>query len=163
MLPRVAVLDDTQHAASASADWGALRRRADVTVLQAPFISEDDAARQLQPFAVVVPMRERTPFPASLVQRLPKLQLIAMTGARAPTLDVAACTAQGVLVCNTGINTTAATAELAWGLVLSCARTIPSADAGMRGGGWHGGLPLGFATALWAALGQGVDLGTFQL
>lgn len=145
MLPRIAVLDDTQHAASASADWGVLHGRADVTVLQAPFIGEDDAARRLQPYAVVVPMRERTPFPASLVRRLPNLRLIAMTGARAPTLDVAACTAQGVLVCNTGINTTAATAELAWGLILSCVRAIPGADAGMRAGGWHEGLPMGFA------------------
>ena len=145
MLPRVAVLDDTQNAARSSADWHALDGRAEITVLQTPFASEDDAAVQLQPFAVVVPMRERTPFPASLLRRLPHLRLIAMTGARAPTLDVAACTAAGVLVCNTGINTSAATAELAFALMLACARAIPRADAVMRAGGWHGGLPMGFA------------------
>ena len=145
MLPRVAVLDDTQDAARSSADWHVLDGRAEVTVLREPFANEDDAAAQLQPFAIVVPMRERTPFPASLVRRLPNLRLIAMTGARAPTLDLAACTTGGVLVCNTGINTTAATAELAFALTLACARVIPRADAVMRAGGWHDGLPMGFA------------------
>lgn len=142
-LPRVAVLDDTQDVARASADWAVLDGRAEVTILDTSFANEDDAARRLEPYAILVPMRERTPFPASLLARLPRLKLIALTGQRAPTLDVSACTERGILVCNTGMNSTAATAELAFGLILACARAIPKADAAMRSGGWHGGVPIG--------------------
>ena len=145
--PRVAVLDDTQSVARLSADWGALAGRAEVAFFHEPFADEADAAARLQPFQILVPMRERTPFPASLLDRLPRLRLIAMTGARAPTLDLAACTRRGVLVCNTGLDSAAATAELAFGLILSCARAIPRADATLRAGGWHADLPPGFALA----------------
>ncbi|KAA2237204.1 D-2-hydroxyacid dehydrogenase family protein [Salinarimonas soli] len=144
---RIAVLDDTQDVALGSADWSALEDRAEITVFREPFADEDAAARALAPFAVLVPMRERTPFPASLIARLPALRLVALTGARAPSLDVAACTAHGVLVCNTAMDSAAATAELAFALILACARAIPGADAAMRAGGWHGGVPLGTVLA----------------
>lgn len=144
---RIAVLDDTQDVALASADWSRLSDRAEVTVFREPLPDEDEAARALRPFAVIVPMRERTPFPASLLDRLPNLRLLAMTGHRAPSIDVAACTARGILVCNTGIDSAAATAELAFALILAAARAIPRADATMRAGGWHEGLPLGTVLA----------------
>lgn len=142
-LPRIAVLDDTQGIAAGSADWSRLEGRAALTIFREPFADEDDAAARLAPFAVVVPMRERTALPASLLERLPALELVAMTGLRAPSLDLEACTRLGILVCNTGGNTTASTAELAFGLIQSCARTIPLADRVMRAGGWHAGVPLG--------------------
>lgn len=141
--PRVAVIDDSQRVSAASADWTALRGRAELVVFDDSFADEDDAARRLADFDVIVPMRERTAFPASLVRRLPKLRLLAMTGTRAPTFDMAALTAQGVVVCNTGINSSAATAELAFALILACARTVPLADATLRSGGWHEGVPVG--------------------
>lgn len=144
---RIAILDDTQDVALRSADWGMLAGRAEIAVFREPFLDEDATAAALEPFAVLVPMRERTPFPASLIARLPNLRLIAMTGARAPTLDVAACTRRGVLVCNTGMDSAAATAELAFALILACARAIPRADAAMRAGGWHAGVPVGTALA----------------
>lgn len=142
-LPRIAVIDDSQHLARSSADWSRLEERAELVVMHEPFADEDDAARQLAPFDVVVPMRERTAFPASLVQRLPRLKLLAMTGLRAPTIDLAALTAQGVVVSNTGISTSAATAELAFALILACARTVALADRAMRDGRWHDGVPTG--------------------
>lgn len=142
-LPRVAVIDDTQDLALASADWSPLRGRAEVEILRRSFADEDDAARTLAPFDVVVPMRERTAFPASLVARLPKLKLFAMTGLRAGTFDIPAFTRAGVVICNTGINTSAATAELAFALIMACARTVPLADRTLRAGGWHEGVPVG--------------------
>ena len=142
-VPRIAVIDDSQHVAARAAEWSRLAGRADVAFLDAPFADEDDAAAQLAPYAVIVPMRERTAFPATLVRKLPNLRLLAMTGLRAPTFDIAAMTEAGVLVCNTGIDTTAATAELALALILACARTVPLADRTMRAGGWHEGVPIG--------------------
>lgn len=142
-LPRVAVIDDTQGLARASADWDRLAGRADLTILERSFEDEEETAEALAAYDVIVPMRERTAFPASLVARLPRLRLLAMTGTRAPTFDIPALTRQGVLVCNTGINTSAATAELAFGLILAAARAIPLADRTMRAGGWHAGVPVG--------------------
>lgn len=143
--PRIAVLDDTQGVARLCADWRVLEERAEVVVFQEPFADEDDAASSLRGFSILVPMRERTPFPASLLHRLPDLRLIALTGQRAPTLDLEACTRHGIVVSNTGMDSAAATAELAFGLILACARSIPRADAGMRAGAWHQGLPLDVA------------------
>ena len=142
-LPRVAVLDDTQRLARASADWGVLDGRAEVDFLAEPFADEDDAARRLAPYDILVPMRERTAFPASLIERLPRLRLVAMTGHRAPTLDMDACNRRGILISSTGINTAAATSELAFGLIMVCARNMALADRTMRAGGWHEGVPVG--------------------
>ncbi|MGL4727407.1 MAG: D-2-hydroxyacid dehydrogenase family protein [Bosea sp. (in: a-proteobacteria)] len=142
--PAIAILDDSQSVAMASADWSGVAARAAITVFTAPFADEEGAVAALQGFDVVVLMRERTAFTASLIGQLPRLKMIALTGARAPTLDVAAATQAGILVCNTGGEpVTAATSELAFGLIMACARDIAHADAVMREGGWHHGVPLG--------------------
>ncbi len=147
-LPKVAILDDSQTVAMASADWSRLADKADVVVFREAFASEDAVAAALKGFPVVVPMRERTPFTASLIAKLPDLRMIALTGARAPTLDIAACTQHGILICNTaGDRVTPATSELAFALILACARRIPEADAAMKNGGWHDGLGMGFSLA----------------
>jgi phosphoglycerate dehydrogenase-like enzyme len=88
-------------------------------------------------------MRERTPLPGSLINRLPRLRLLGITGSRNASLELAACTAQGVMVCNTvgSDKTEGAAAELALGLLLSAARAIPAADANMRAGRFREDCP----------------------
>jgi phosphoglycerate dehydrogenase-like enzyme len=143
---RIAILDDSQDIALAAADWAQLSAHADITVFKAPFASEDEAAETLRKFDILVLMRERTAFPASLINRLPALRMIALTGARAPSLDLAACAARGIVVSNTpGDKVTPATAELAWALALACARDLGAADSGMRHGRFHEGLRMGIA------------------
>jgi phosphoglycerate dehydrogenase-like enzyme len=148
-MPKVAVLDDWQGVAKSSADWSKLEARAEVAFFAKAFDDENDAARQLADFEVVLSMRERTPLPGSLINRLPKLRMLGMTGARNASLDTAACTARGIVVCNTtgGGNNEAATAELALGLLLSAARAIPAGDANIRAGRFQEGVPVGFALA----------------
>src|SRR6202012_3687171 len=146
---KVAVLDDWQGVARGSADWSPLEQRADLVFFADAFQDEDDAARKLADFDIVLSMRERTPLPASLINRLPKLRMLGMTGARNASLDTAACTARGILVCNTsgGAGSQAATAELALGLLLAAARAIPAADANIRSGRFQEGLPVGISLA----------------
>jgi len=93
--PRIAIIDDYQRVALGFADWG--RLGADVQVFHEPMSSEDQAAELLKPFPIITLMRERTPFPASLIERLPRLRLLSMTGHRTTTLDIDACTRGGVL------------------------------------------------------------------
>jgi phosphoglycerate dehydrogenase-like enzyme len=143
-MTRVAVLDDWQDVAPSSADWTALKACAEVVFFEAPFASEDEVAAKLADFDIVMAMRERTPFPASLVRRLPELRLFNMTGARAATIDSAALAAQGVTVCYTGGGDSGeATAELALGLMLAAARDIPGGDAAIRAGRFQEGVRVG--------------------
>ena len=99
---KVAILDDWQGVAQMSADWSRLAARADLVFFTGAFGSEDQAALALEDFDILLTMRERTPFPESLILRLPKLRMIGITGAYNRSLDVEACTRQGVTVCNTG-------------------------------------------------------------
>jgi phosphoglycerate dehydrogenase-like enzyme len=141
---RIAVLDDWQGIARQSADWSALTERAEVVFFEQPFSGPEDVARQLAQFEIFVAMRERTHFPASLIARLPKLRMIAVTGSRTWTLDLDACTARGIVVCHTGGEKSgAATAELALGLLLAATRHIPHADRSIRAGGFQGGVSAG--------------------
>lgn len=91
---RIAVLDDWQGVARGSADWSGLEARGDVTFIAEAFADEDDAAAKLADFDIVLSMRERTPLPASLINRLPKLRMLGMTGARNASLDTPACSAR---------------------------------------------------------------------
>jgi phosphoglycerate dehydrogenase-like enzyme len=147
-MTRIAVLDDWQRIARASADWTKLQARADVVFFEEPFADEDDAANRLADFDVLLAMRERTPFPASLVRRLGKLKLFGLTGHRAGLIDMKALAAQGVTICTTsGGQDGAGTAEIALGLMLAAARHIPRADASTRAGSFQRGVPLGFELA----------------
>jgi phosphoglycerate dehydrogenase-like enzyme len=148
-MTKVAVLDDWQGVARSSADWSPLSARAEVVVFARAFDDEDDAARQLTDFEIVLSMRERTPLPGSLINRLPKLRMLGITGAHNATLDSAACTAHGILVCSTtgGAGTQAAPAELALGLLLAAARAIAAGDANIRAGRFQENLPVGISLA----------------
>jgi phosphoglycerate dehydrogenase-like enzyme len=148
-MTKVAVLDDWQGVARSSADWSLLLARAEVVFFAQAFEDEDEAARKLTDFEIVLSMRERTPLPASLINRLSKLRMLGITGTRNASLDISACTARGVIVCNTvgGIANQAATAELALGLLLAAARAIPAADANIRAGQFQEGLPVGVSLA----------------
>src|SRR5271154_6564528 len=112
---KIAILDDWQDVARNSADWSALAARADLTFFADAFGTEDEAAVALADFDILLTMRERTPFPESLIRRLPMLRMIGVTGASNASLDLEACTRRGVTVCNTtgGAGAPYATAELA--------------------------------------------------
>src|SRR6185436_5972178 len=96
---KLAILDDYSKVALASADWDGIRRRGvEITVFDTAFASAEDAARKLAPFEIVNLLRERTHFTRALIEQLPNLRFIAMTGRRAPGLDLAAATERHVPV-----------------------------------------------------------------
>jgi phosphoglycerate dehydrogenase-like enzyme len=146
---RVAVLDDWQGVAQGAADWSPLKARADVVFFQTAFDDQDDAVSKLADFDIVLSMRERTPLPASLINRLPNLRMLGMTGARNLSLDTPACTARGIPVCNTqgGGYADSATAELALGLLIAAARGLAVGDEMIRAGGFQMGVPVGIGLA----------------
>lgn len=145
---RIAVLDDWQRVARACADWSALEARADVRFFTDPFASEDDAAAELAGFDVILATRERTPFPRSLIDRLPALRMFGLTGVRAAKIDLACLQQRGVVVCSTGGGPgVESTAELALALMLAAARRVPEGDASVRAGRFQLDTPTGFVLA----------------
>jgi phosphoglycerate dehydrogenase-like enzyme len=87
---RVAVLDDYQDVALQMADWNALPSDTKVQVFRDHLSNPEAVAERLKDFDIVAVMRERTPFPRSLLERLPKLKLLVTTGMRHASIDVAA-------------------------------------------------------------------------
>jgi phosphoglycerate dehydrogenase-like enzyme len=87
---KVAVLDDYQNAALDSADWAALGHRAEITVFEDHLADPEAVIERLLPFDVICVMRERSPLPRNIIERLPNLKLIASTGAGNASIDVAA-------------------------------------------------------------------------
>src|SRR5437879_4053615 len=99
--------------------------RAEVSFFETPFADEDAAARALAEFDIVLVTRERTPFPPSLVARLPRLRMFGLTGARAALIDIAGMILHGITVCYTGGGPSGrSTAVLDLGLLLAAARRI---------------------------------------
>jgi phosphoglycerate dehydrogenase-like enzyme len=135
-MANIAILDDYQKVALKLADWSSLQTGHRIQVFHEPFASERAAAAALAGFEIVGIMRERTPFPRSLFQALPDLKLLVTTGKRNASVDMAAAKDCGVTVCATG-GSGKSTADLAFGLILSLARHLPTEVANMRAGRWQ--------------------------
>ena len=131
---RCVVLDDYQHIALSMADWSPLRDRVEVKVLHEHVEDPDALVQALAGAAIVVAMRERTPFPDALLVRLPALRLLITTGMVNAAMDMGAAARCGVTVCGTR-GSVASAAELAWALVLAAVRHLPAEVAGLRANG----------------------------
>lgn len=139
---KLALLDDYQKVALRMADWDRLRRRGiDITVFHEPFASIEDAAQKLAPFEILGLLRERTAFPRALIEKLPNLRFMVLTGARAASLDDKAAAERGIPISTTpGGTSNAPTAELGWALLMMCARDLAKAERLARQGRWHDGI-----------------------
>ncbi|MEU5238997.1 D-2-hydroxyacid dehydrogenase family protein [Streptomyces lydicus] len=140
MTPRCAVLDDYQGVALSTADWSPLADAVDVRTVRQPFRSEDEVVAAIGDCEIVVAMRERTPFPASLLARLPRLRLLITSGMRNAAIDLDAAARHGVTVCGTASNTEPPV-ELTWALILGLARNVVTENTALRAGGpWQSTL-----------------------
>ena len=133
---QVAVLDDYQDVALQLADWSTVADRADITVFTDHVSDPDDLVARLTPFDVVFVMRERTPLPRTIIERLPNLKMIASTGPFNASIDMAAAEERGIHVGTTG-GTVASTVELTWALILAGARNLVTEAVSVRNGGWQ--------------------------
>ena len=153
-MTRIAILDDYQNTARECADWDSIPGHPGIVAFHEHLPSEDAVAEALADFDIVVAMRERTPFPASLMARLPKLRLLVTTGKRNLAIDMGAARARGVPVCGTALLPYAAF-EHAWALILALAKRIPREDRLMREGGWQAGVSDGLHGKTLGVLGLG--------
>ena len=130
---RAAILDDYQNVAMGFADWSPIEKDVEIKILNKPFASQDEAIKALQGFAVIVGMRERTPFPRKMIEALPDLKLLITTGARNNSFDIKACAERGIIVCCTG-SVGSPTTGIAFGLMLELTRRIGFENARLKAG-----------------------------
>ena len=128
---RIAILDDYQNVALEMADWSPLAGRAEITVFNDHLSNFHDVVERLLPFDAVCVMRERTPLPRSVIERLPRLKLIASTGPRNAAIDVEAAAERGIVVAHTGYDASS-TIELTWALILASVRQIVNVGSKYR-------------------------------
>jgi phosphoglycerate dehydrogenase-like enzyme len=130
---RAAILDDYQNVALSFADWSRVAEDVEIKVFDKPFASQDEAIKALQGFAIIVGMRERTPFPRKVIEALPDLKLLITTGSRNNSFDVKACGERGITVCGTGV-AGSPTTGIAFGLILELTRRIGFENARLKAG-----------------------------
>jgi phosphoglycerate dehydrogenase-like enzyme len=151
---KVAILDDYQGVASQMADWSQLPQGTELQFFQDHLADEDRLVERLKDFQVIMGMRERTPFPRSLLERLPQLRLLITTGGRNASFDVAAATELGIVVSGTGGSGEGPT-ELTWGLIIGLLRQIPQEDQLTRQGKWGATVGIGLKDKTIGLLGLG--------
>jgi phosphoglycerate dehydrogenase-like enzyme len=150
----IAILDDYQNVALKMADWSPLDGRATITVFNDHVADADRVVQRLLPFDVVCVMRERTPLTRAIIERLPRLKLIASTASRNASIDVAAAAEHGVTVTHTGYDSSS-TVELTWALILASARHVAAESASLRSGGWQRTIGDGLRGKTLGVLGLG--------
>lgn len=162
-MKRIAVLDDYLHTAEDSADWASIPG-SETTFFHDTLLDPDGLVDRLAPFDAVMTTRERTFFPRKVLERLPRLKLIAGTGRRQANVDLEAASELGIVVSVTGGSASPglrgnSTSELAWGLILAVTRHLAWEDRQMREGRWQTRPAEGLGGKVLGILGMG-NLGT---
>ena len=151
---RGALLDDYQRVALEAADWSRLAGEVAMTAFDRAFGDEAEVVRELAPFDIVVAMRERTRFPAAVIDALPALRLLVTTGMANAAIDLAAAARRGVTVCGTGSHPGTA-AEHTWALILALVRRLGDELPAMRAGAWQTTVGRSLAGATLGIVGLG--------
>jgi phosphoglycerate dehydrogenase-like enzyme len=154
MARKLAILDDYQRVALDLADWSTLPGEVEITVFDDNLPDLEAVAARLEAFEILAAMRERTPFPRALFEKLPNLKLLVTTGMRNGAIDMGAAAAHGVTVCGTA-GSSAATEEMIWALIQAVVRQIPQEDRATRAGKWQTGVGWNLAGRTLGLVGLG--------
>jgi phosphoglycerate dehydrogenase-like enzyme len=140
--PRIVVLDDYEDSLRRTADWSPVEARAEVA-FHTERLRGDALLDAVKDADAVVLIRDRTPFKADLIAKMQKLKLFIFTGGRNTQLDFAALASRGIPVANTVMGSSkAATAEMAWTLILAAVKRLEAYLALVRRGQWRDGKGL---------------------
>jgi phosphoglycerate dehydrogenase-like enzyme len=135
--PRIVVLGDAEQALRRLGHWQSIDALADVVVHHQP-VRGESLITALQDADVVVLVRDRTPFGAEQLERLPRLKYLVFTGTRNTTLDLAALAARGIPVSHTEWGPSKdSTCEMTWALILGATRRLEQQTALLRSGQWR--------------------------
>jgi len=153
-LKRLAILDDYQGVALSMGPWQDLPPSLEITVFRDTITDREALVQRLAPFDAILMMRERTPFPRALIERLPNLRLLMTTGPRNRSVDDAACADKGIVFCGTQ-NHGDPTVDITWGLILNLARDLPRQQESLRAGTWQTHVGMGLEGRTLGVIGLG--------
>ena len=140
--PRIVVLDDYEDSLRKTADWSAVLERAELKV-HTERLRGDALLAAIKDAEAIVVVRDRTPFKAQLIARLPNLKLFLFTGTRNTQLDTVALAARGIPIGHTEMGESkASTTEITWALILAAAKRLEAYLGLVRKGQWRDGGPL---------------------
>ena len=158
--PKVAILDDYQNISAPL--FQPLASQVSISHYPDTLNPRHESQKQalidrLQPYNVIVTMRERTPFSADIISSLPNLKLLLTSGMRNLALDLDAFAKRGITVAGTvgrppGVNSTV---QHTWALILALARNVARDDAAVKRGEWQGSLAINLSGKTLALLGLG--------
>jgi phosphoglycerate dehydrogenase-like enzyme len=151
---KIAILDDYQDVALKFADWSRIARIADISVFTDHIGEPEELITRLQPFDVLCVMRERTPLPRDIIERLPRLKMIASTGPGNASIDEQAARDRNIHVTNTGYRSTP-TIEMTWALILASVRNLVGETTSLRTGGWQTSIGRELSGRVLGVLGLG--------
>jgi D-3-phosphoglycerate dehydrogenase len=166
---KIVIPDDYQDIVDRLQCYSLIRHH-DVTRYREPAKTIDQVAERLGDAEIVVAIRERTEIRRSLIERLPKLKLIALVGRTSRMIDYSACTEHGIMISTGKSNSPQAPAELTVALILASRRNIALEAERMKRGEWPSTLShrlrgstlgifgLGAIGALVAEAGRGLAM-----
>ena len=149
----ICVLDDYQAVAQRCANWSQLEEARQCPLLWRAYCRADLVERS-KPYDVIVAMRERTRFPATLLHQLPNLRLLVTTGPRNKGIDLSACRELGIAVCGTRSDPMLA-AEHAWAMIMALFKRVAPNDADLRLGRWQPALSSSVKGSVLGLIGLG--------
>ena len=142
MKKRIVVLDDYEDSLRRTADWAPVQKLAEVR-FHTERLRGDALLAAVRDADAIVLIRDRTPFKAELLAKMPNLKLFIFTGGRNTQLDFAALAQRGIPVANTEMSDSKpATCEITWALILAAAKRLEAYLALVRRGGWRDGKGL---------------------
>ena len=133
---KVGILDDYQNVAHKFADWEMLNKKIEVKVFNKYIGNDINLSQKLLDFEILCLMRERTPLPKELINKLPNLKLVVTSGMWNASVDSKALKKKNIIYCGTETKIHS-TAELAWALIMNSWRGLQTEIQNMKDGNWH--------------------------
>ena len=133
---KVAILDDYQNVTHKFADWSSLSEKIDLNIINEYIGNDNNLAEQLKGYDVLCLMRERTPLPEGLINKLPNLKLVITSGMWNASIDTDELKARNITYCGTDTKIHS-TAELAWALIMNSWRGLQAEIENMKNGNWQ--------------------------
>ena len=150
---KVAILDDYQNVTHKFVNWSSLSEKIDLNIINEYIGNDNNLSEQLKDYDVLCLMRERTPLPKKLINKLPNLKLVITSGMWNASIDTDALKERNIVYCGTDTKIHS-TAELAWALIMNSWRGLQTEIQNMKDGNWQTTLGRGL---------KGNTLGIFGL
>ncbi len=151
---KVAILDDYQNVTHHFANWEKLSEKIELKIFNEYIGDAPNLTEKLYDYDVLCLMRERTPLPGTLINKLPNLKLVITSGMWNASVDTEILKEKNIVYCGTETKIHS-TAELAWALIMNAWRGLQTEIQNMKDGNWQTTIGRGLKGNTLGILGLG--------